>query len=226
MKLNTFLAMYKNIIVLIWWIVILIIFKVTINFEFSGGNSILFVTLLIVLPLALYIYGVICKKKLLKKKLAKKEPFFNIIKKDLNNKKFQKEFLDKLVGYNFTLNKKEEFIRLYNDVVDINFDKNFACIMLIGTNVIFRYYYISKIKEFSKYDKRLIQYYSTLYLYKLILEKLDSITNKTLLYFENKKGCILLDEKNQEVIYSTFIKNINTKKLKVTKKIILTKHLD
>ena len=224
MKFNTFLAMYKNIIILIWWISILVIFKVTTNFEFVGGSSILFISLLIGFPLALYIYGVICKKRLLKKKLAKKEPFFNVIKKDFNNKKFQKEFLDKLIGYNFVLNKKEEFINIYNDTINICFDKNFACIIFNETNVIFRYYYVSRIKDFTKYDVRLIHYYSTTYLYKLLLEKIEALINKSLLYYENKKGCILLDEKTQTIIYSTLLKNVKTKKLKITKRIVLNKN--
>ena len=65
--------MYKNIIILVWWLAILVIFKVWNNFNFSNGNSILFIILIVVFPLALYIFGVIYKKKLLKQKNLRKK---------------------------------------------------------------------------------------------------------------------------------------------------------
>lgn len=96
--------MYKNIIILVWWLAILVIFKVWNNFNFSNGNSILFIILIVVFPLALYIFGVIYKKKLLKQKNLRKKPFFEIIQDDYKTKKLQKEFLEQIEFLKFNLN--------------------------------------------------------------------------------------------------------------------------
>lgn len=223
MKFLTLLFMFKNIIILIWWLIVLIIFKVTINFEFSNGNSLIFIALLIIPPIVLYVYGKIYKKYQVKLNKIKKEPYFNLIKKDLDKKVFKIEFLDKLIGYNVLLNVQEEFINLSNDYITISFNKNFACIIINNTNVIYKYFYSSSYKNYTKYDERLFKYKTTIDLYESIINKLELLANKNLLYFENKKGCILLNKKTNEVLYTTFKKTKKIKDSKNTKDIVIYK---
>ena len=78
--------MYRNIIILVWWI----IFKVTTNFVFKNGLSILFILLLVVLPVTLYIITTIYKQQLIKKKKRKKIRYIARLNEDIENKQFQK----------------------------------------------------------------------------------------------------------------------------------------
>ena len=160
--------MYKNIIILVWWLAILVIFKVWNNFNFSNGNSILFIILIVVLPLALYIFGVIYKKRLLKQKNLRKKPFFEIIQDDYKTKKLQKEFLEQVEFLKLNLNSKENQLLLSNNKIEISFEKNYTKINLLNTKITYYFYYSNYINNFTKFDKRMIQYHSTKYLYNQI----------------------------------------------------------
>ena len=141
MKFKTFLAMYTNIIILVWWLAILVIFKVWNNFNFSNGNSILFIILIVVLPLALYIFGVIYKKRLLKQKNLRKKPFFEIIQDDYKTKKLQKEFLEQVEFLKLNLNSKENQLLLSNNKIEISFEKNNFKLCLRNCNFISDIFY-------------------------------------------------------------------------------------
>ena len=201
MKFKTFLAIYKNLIVLLWWTVILISFKIINNFEFKNGTSLIFVGLLIVLPVSLYIFGLIHKIKLKRIKAINNGPFIEIIKKDIETKKFEKEFLDDVEHLKFNFIESEN-IELRNDTIQIVFTKEFAFIKLIDKKVIYRYYYVNKFKSYSKYDTRYLQYRPTTHLYTLMLSKIKDLTNKEYIYVENRRTVKLIDSETQEIIYS------------------------
>ena len=193
--------MYKNIIILVWWLAILVIVKVWNNFNFSNGNSILFIILIVVLPLALYIFGVIYKKRLLKQKNLRKKPFFEIIQDDYKTKKLQKEFLEQVEFLKLNLNSKENQLLLSNNKIEISFEKNYTKINLLNTKITYYFYYSNYINNFTKFDKRMIQYHSTKYLYNQIIELLKKLTCNQLTYMENKKNCKLIDSITKEILY-------------------------
>ncbi len=202
MKFKTFLAIYKNLIILVWWIVILIIFKVTTNFEFSHGNSLIFVFLMFALPLTLYIFGLVYKKKLLKAKALKKGPYIDKIKNDYKNKILQKEFSNNIKNLAFAIEQINDEVVLDNPHLLIVFQKERASLHLKETKIYYYYYYSLKVKEYCKYDKKLLQYNSTIYLYHLIIEKLNTLIEHPLNYIENKKNFWLVDSITSEVLYT------------------------
>ena len=79
MKFKTFLAMYRNIIILLWWIVILVLFKITTNFEFHHGLSLLFIFLVVFVPLSFYLITKIYQQKLIRAKRNRKGNYYQSI---------------------------------------------------------------------------------------------------------------------------------------------------
>ena len=88
MKFKTFLAMYRNIIILLWWIVILVLFKITTNFEFHHGLSLLFIFLVVFVPLSFYLITKIYQQKLIRAKRNRKGNYYQRIKKDFVGNKW------------------------------------------------------------------------------------------------------------------------------------------
>lgn len=218
--------MYRNIIVLFWWITIIIIFKVTTNFEFKNGMSILFVLLMIVFPLVLYIFTSIHKRKLMKKKLAKKLSYFSRIKKDYNSKIFQNELikpLNVLLG-DVELGYDDNLIEIKNRYFKIEFVKNKALIYINDTKVIYQYFYTNRFDNLSSFDVKFIQYKDSIYLYKLLREKIESIFKDSLLYKESSKGYILSSIDEKIIYYQKRIHNSKKEKYQINKIIEINKN--
>lgn len=200
MKFKTFLTMYRNLIILLWWIIIILVFKLTINFKFHHGLSLVFIALMIVLPLFLYIFTSIHRKKLIKRKKVRKLTYFNRIKNDYQNKIFEKELLNPLkknIGQlDFSYN--EEKIEIKNEQFIISFYPTKAILEIIGTKVKYNYYYTHKYDNLSFYDTKFVQYHDTEYLYDTIIQKLDALSKEELLYQEGINCCKLttIDESN------------------------------
>lgn len=200
--------MFKNIIILIWWIIVLIVFKVTTNFEFSNGNSLIFVGLLVIIPLTLFIIANIFKKKLMKEGKKNKIPYFQRIKEDIKSKTFYNEFLSKISTLNFSQIEEDNKIILVSNLLEIVFSQSLVSISIKNTQVIYRYYYSNKFTELSKYDKKYLQYKGTSVLYQLLVEKVLLLSNNELTYFENKKHAKLILTATDEVLFT------NSKKVK------------
>ena len=201
MKFKTFLAIYKNLIILLWWMIILIAFKIINNFEFENGTSLIFIGLLVVLPTFLYIFGLIHKFKLKKIKSVNNGPYIKIIKKDIETKKFEKEFLEDIEHLKFNFVESDN-IELQNEKIQIVFTNEYAYIKLIDTKVIYRYYYVNKFRYYSKYDTRYLQYRPTTYLYTLLLSRIKDLSSKEFKYIENRRSIKLIDIETNEIIYS------------------------
>lgn len=211
--------MYKNIIILIWWAIILIVFKVTTNFEFRNGTSLIFISLLVIFPLVLFIISRVFLKGLQKTNNKNKIPYFQRIKVDVKDKTFNKELISKLPLSNITLLNDEDKILVDDINLIIEFNKTFASIIIKNTKVIFHYYYTNKFHIITKYDTRHLQYKPTNYLYKIIVEKVNELCSSDLTYMENKKCVILLID--DKVIYSNTDKKIKPNKFKNKIKISL-----
>ena len=200
MKFRTFLAIYKNIIILLWWTVILISFKIINNFEFENGTSLIFIGLLVGLPVSLYIFGLIHKIKLKKIKAINNGPFIDIIKKDIESKKFEKEFLEDIRDLKFDLIDSDN-IELKNDLIQVVFTNEYAYIKLIDKKVIYRYFYVNKFRYYSKYDGRYFQYKPTTHLYTVMISKIKELSHREYIYIENRRTIKLIDKATEEIIY-------------------------
>ena len=148
MKFKTFIAIYKNIIILLWWITVLVAFKIINNFEFKNGTSLIFIGLLIIFPLTLYILSIIRKIRLMKIKAINNGPYIKIIEQDVKTKKFEKEFLEELEDISLEFIEGEE-IELKNELLQVVFTNEYAYIKLNDKKVIYRYYYVNKFPYYS-----------------------------------------------------------------------------
>lgn len=201
MKFKTFIAIYKNIIILLWWITVLVAFKIINNFEFKNGTSLIFIGLLIIFPLTLYILSIIRKIRLMKIKAINNGPYIKIIEKDVKTKKFEKEFLEELEDISLEFIEGEE-IELKNELLQVVFTNEYAYIKLNDKKVIYRYYYVNKFLSYTKYDNRYLQYYPTTHLYALMIEKIKELSNNEYIYVENRRSIKLINKKTEEVIYN------------------------
>lgn len=201
MKFKTFIAIYKNIIILLWWITVLVAFKIINNFEFKNGTSLIFIGLLIIFPLTLYILSVIRKIRLMKIKAINNGPYIRIIEQDVKTKKFEKEFLEELEDISLEFIEGEE-IELKNELLQVVFTNEYAYIKLNDKKVIYRYYYVNKFLSYTKYDNRYLQYYPTTHLYALMIEKIKELSNNEYIYVENRRSIKLINKKTEEVIYN------------------------
>lgn len=201
MKFKTFIAIYKNIIILLWWITVLVAFKIINNFEFKNGTSLIFIGLLIIFPLTLYILSIIRKIRLMKIKAINNGPYIKIIEQDVKTKKFEKEFLEELEDISLEFIEGEE-IELKNELLQVVFTNEYAYIKLNDKKVIYRYYYVNKFLSYTKYDNRYLQYYPTTHLYALMIEKIKELSNNEYIYVENRRSIKLINKKTEEVIYN------------------------
>lgn len=202
MKFKTFFNIYKNIIIIIWWIVVIVAFKLINNFQFENGTSLIFIGLLIIVPLVIYILGLIRKKRILKQKVAKQGKYIDLIKKDFNSKKLDKYFLNNLNRLDLKYIEDTEELIFENEVVRIGFNEYYSYIEFINTYVIYKFYYKNKFIDYTKYDQRYMQYYSTTKLYSLMLERIEEFINTSYTYIENKKGVRLVNDKTNLIVYS------------------------
>ena len=201
MKFKTFIAIYKNIIILLWWITVLVAFKIINNFEFKNGTSLIFIGLLIIFPLTLYILSIIRKIRLMKIKAINNGPYIKIIEQDVKTKKFEKEFLEELEDISLEFIEGEE-IELNNELLQVVFTNEYAYIKLNDKKVIYRYYYVNKFLSYTKYDNRYLQYYPTTHLYALMIEKIKELSNNEYIYVENRRSIKLINKETEEVIYN------------------------
>lgn len=203
MKFKTFLAMYKNIIILVWWLMILVIFKIWNNFVFENGSSLLFVFLIVVLPLTLYIFGIVYKNSLLKQKSLKKKPLFENIQSDYEANKLQKIFSDEIEKLKLNVEKKEEKIMLHNNQVAIVFERHYSQIKLIQTKVVYYFYYGTHFTSITSFDQKMLQFHSPNYLYNQVKTQLAKLLECSLTYMENKKCYKLIDSTTNKVLYDS-----------------------
>ncbi len=221
MKVSTFLVAFKNIIILLWWILVIVFFKIYNNYEFTNGESLIFISLLIIPPFIVYILLYINKKKKIIINNIKKGPYFSRIKNDVKNKTWNRELISKL---NLLLpalicEEKDDIIIIKNSDIEINFKHEYTSLKLIDTKVEYLYYYGSKVDQTFNLEIKNLKYKSTIYLYKLLLSKIEVLAGSVLEYRENKNGCMLISNNTKNILYNSFPK-------KKDKKILLTKTIN
>lgn len=221
MKFKTFLTMYRNLIILLWWIIVILVFKLTINFKFHHGLSLVFIALMAILPIFLYIFTSIHRKKLINRKKIRKLTYFNRIKKDYQNKIFEKEFLNPLkknIGQ-LDFSYSEEKIEIKNEQFIISFYPTKAILEIIGTKVKYNYYYTHKYDNLSFYDTKFVQYHDTEYLYDTIIQKLDVLSKEELLYQEGNNCCRLTSSDEKTTFFT--LNSVKKKKSQYSKSTII-----
>ena len=76
---------------------------------------------------------------------------------------------------------------LSNNKIEISFEKNYTKISLVNTRITYYFYYSNHIYHFTKFDKRMIQYHSTIYLYQQMLVLLKNLPVINLLIWKTKR---------------------------------------
>lgn len=216
-KFLQFIVIFRNIIVLVWLILILILFKIINNFNFKNGQSIIFALLLAVIPSFVYILSHINKKKIKVARTNRKMSFFEKIKDDYKTKKFQKHLLDKLedLGLSFDL-VDESAITLKNQFLNICFDLNEASISINDTLVNYRFFYLES-DELNKYDTTYMAKRDTLALYIAIVNKIKQLINVKMIYQNDWKRIVLYRMDSEAVLYEYIYSKIKQKQLKIQK---------
>lgn len=218
---------FHHLIVLIWLILVIVIFKITTNFKFSNGNSLIFLALIITFPTFIYIFTAVSKKKLKNKLKQKRTIYFDKIKDDIKKSYFKDNLLNKIdeLGLKYKLIENEKELRINISMKDIDtfnltFTEDFAVLQLYNTIISFSFYYSNYIGEYSKYDIRNFEYKETKVLYLKILEKITSLINRTYIYFQSNKLVKLTDKDTNEVVYEIKLNKKLFLNLKKIKKII------
>lgn len=216
-KFLQFIVIFRNIIVLVWLILILILFKIINNFNFKNGQSIIFALLLAVIPSFVYILSHINKKKIKVARTNRKMSFFEKIKDDYKTKKFQKHLLDKLEGLGLSFDLVDESaITLKNQFLNICFDLNEASISINDTLVNYRFFYLES-DELNKYDTTYMAKRDTLALYIAIVNKIKQLINVKMIYQNDWKRIILYRMDSEAVLYEYIYSKIKQKQLKIQK---------
>ena len=212
----------KHLIVLIWLFLVLLIFKITTNFKFKNGSSLVFVGLLIIVPLFVYIYSYIWSKKIRKQNKSLSLGYYTQIEKDVKTQKFQNNFLTKVkelgLEYKFNDQKDRLLINIYNndfEIMNIDFTGISSNVQIVNTNIVYHFYYSNQIDEFTKYDLRNFEYKETTVLYTKILELLEKLINQEYTYTQSKKQKTLVNSTTKEIIYDV---KLNKKLYKYYKK--------
>lgn len=216
MKFRTFFNIYKNLIIVLWCVGVIIAFKIINNFEFQNGSSLIFIGLLVVVPFIIYILGIFRKRRLIKQKVAKEGRFIGSIKKDAESKKLRKELLNE---FDFVQIENQECIQFENDIFLLEFNNKLAKLTIKDTLIEYKYFYVNKFFEYNKYDHRYVQYYPTTRLYSLIKLQIEELIGHTYIYKENKRGIKLIDQDTNEVVYS--LPNIKFQKYRSNVKFIV-----
>lgn len=226
MKFKTFLAMYRNIIVLVWWIVILVLFKITTNFEFHHGLSLLFVFLVVFVPLVFYLVTKVHQQQLIQAKKNRKGTYYQRIKKDFEKELFQKNMIIPLEEYigHIEISIENDEIKLLHPQLICTFQQKKATIQIVDTRVCYAYYYSFQIDYMHTYNTLHMQYHDTHYLYHMMLTQIQLLSQEVLLYQENKNSCVLTNLEQTKVLYKDNLKHHKKEKYKQIKTIEIQKH--
>lgn len=222
--MKKFILAYRHLIVLIWLIIVLLIFKLTINFKFTNGLSLLFIFLLIIVPICFYIYIKILINKNIEKISLNKNGYYQVLLKDINTINFTTNFLEKLslLNLKYLLNMDDQpLIKVINhndQILDIVFSETKASINIVNTNIKFNFYYSHIIDDFTKYDLRNFEYKDPIVLYTKIIEKVSELINKEYIYICSNKKMVLTTIIDKKDIYQ--YENKKREKVKKEQKII------
>lgn len=222
---------FHHLIVLIWLIIILVVFKVTTNFKFENGSSLIFIALIIVFPTFIYIYTLINKNKIRKQKKDKMLLYYRNIQDDKNKNQLKVNLLDKIkeLGLDYELTDNQDTIRITiysisKMLFHLTFTKSVAMLHVVETEIVYYFYYSNQIKEYSKYDLRNFEYKETKILYLKILERIKTLVQKTYVYTQSSKQIKLVVQDTNEVVYDLSLNKKLFSSLKKEKKILNLKY--
>lgn len=211
--------LYRSFIILVWIITILIIFKIVNNFLFKNGSSLIFITLIFILPLIFWILTQIARKKSIKEKKKLETKYYLRILNDIKESNFDKQFINplkQLISYS-TFNDSNNII-FENENLIIGFNEIKSYISIKNTNVTFSYYYSNKFYKSTIYDEKFMQYQDTKELYQLMINKLETLLSEPLIYETNKYNLRLIGSNTKQVYYEIIKK---PKKIKYKRQILI-----
>lgn len=206
--MRKYLLIYRHLIVLIWEIIILVLFKLITDYKFSKGLSILFILLILIFPLIIYIWSYIQIKIIKIRHQLKVKGYYERIKRDLMKGNIYPNLLDKINKLGYTTNIQEESntinVLIYKDnkeIMLIEFTKQNAKLTILKTLVIYRFYYSYVTGEFTKYDLRNFEYKETDVLYDNIYKIINRLSNNKYIYIQKSHLIKLTRMDNKEEIY-------------------------
>ncbi|MGM9899660.1 MAG: hypothetical protein ACI32E_03645 [Bacilli bacterium] len=222
---------FHHLIVLIWLIIVLVVFKVTTNFKFENGSSLIFIALIVVFPTVIYVYTFINKNKIRKQKKEKMYQYYRKIQDDKNKNQLKSNLLDKIkeLGLDYELSEDQEMIRvtiysISKKLFNLTFTKSVAMLHMVETEIIYYFYYSNQIKEYSKYDLRNFEYKETEMLYSKIIDRINSLIQKTYVYTQSSKQIKLVIQDTNEVVYDLTLNKKLFSNIKKEKKILNLKY--
>lgn len=233
LNLKSKIIQYNSIITFVWWVLLLISFRIINNFHFQNGSSIIFLILFFIPPVIFKTISIRHRRRIKSQKAARKSGYYIQIKNDIDTNVFYANFLAP-IKYQFgSLNldvKESEINILINDTISLIFTEKKATISLLETNIKYSFYYSKDFEDLTKYDIRGVEFYPTEKLYQDIIISLNNLTGD-LIYEEVYQGgkylgCLLY--RDNEVIYQIVDepkKGLFAPKVKKTTKTIQIKKL-
>ncbi len=222
---------FHNLIVLIWLIIVVGIFKITTNLQFSNGNSLIFLALIIIFPSFIYIYTAVNKKKIRKLKKTQQATYYNQIKESIKKEQFKEELLDKILelGLEYKLVEAQDTtsVTIYTldyTMFNLTFTYDYAMLQLCNTEITYYFYYSNHMSEYSKYDLRNFQYKEIKILYLKIIERITSLIQNVYVYTQSNKLLRLTMQDTNEIIYELHLNKKLFSNLKKKKQIINLKY--
>lgn len=208
-KIHEFLIVYHTVISLIYWILLFVIFYLTMDFKFHDGLSLLFL-ILFLLPFALFIdsYIYYYRHKL---KFAKRAgTYYQLILSDSKNHQLEKNLFSKLV---IPFTKSDSLTLEYSSYgFVVGFNHKMAYVHFMNYPIRFRFYYEKKILEKRSFDKSGFEEQPQQLLYSALLDLIEKLLSSSLVIEENKYGFKLLDSITGEVFYEIVKKESNRSK--------------
>ncbi len=208
---KVFLARYKNLITLIWCVGVFLYYKIVHDFQFKNGSSLVFLTLILVLPLSLHLHYVIVRKRTKKLKKGHQASFFGQIQFDYHSKEMNYTLLNPLHLLNKTtkLEEIEDELKIItgdDTYATITFNNRLCKIEIENTEIVYNLYYDRVVFDTSDYDQKGFKYYTTENLYKAILSIIKNLKRERLFYQETRQGDKILvlklfDRETEEILY-------------------------
>ena len=213
--MKKYILSFRHLIVLIWLLLILLMFKLINNFVFENGSSIIFIILLISVPVVVYIYTALHIKQTKEKLALIKSGYYSLLKKELMADANTSILVNQLRSLNlsFHIASEEDFgenlkgdikISIYNQdrhIMTLVFTDNKCYLELLNTLIRINFYYSNMINEFTEYDLRNFEYKDPSVLYNKIISKIEKLINKEYIYSQSNKELLLVEKQTKEIYY-------------------------
>ena len=199
--------------IIITWIIGVLCFTYFINkFTFENNSSILFLSVLFIVPSIVLLISFKAIKQNKQKYLYSKTNYYELIKLNINN-----ELVKKLKDVTRVIELSDEYLIGNSQRLVLSINKEFSEIYIKNTGVSFKFYYSKTFDYLGLYDHKGFEYQSTHILFSEIFQLINNLLSADLEYFESYK--VKLDfallKRNDVVLYE-FKSKYKKNKYKIT----------